>query len=116
MARTADSTVPYAVITSTAVSVCSLRTRRSNSRPDIPGIFRSVSTLPARQQHLKSGALRSRGFGRDRAAVLMNNLVNHREPQSGAILFGGEEGVEDPIHCLRLHSRTRSEERRVGKD
>ena len=44
------------------------------------------------------------GVHRDGAVVVGDDLVDHRQPQAGAFILGGEKGVEDLFHDLRGHA------------
>jgi hypothetical protein len=70
------------------------------------GLLRLVLDM-ARQVDAESGALAHFGFGIDIAARLLDDAIDHRQPEPGALadILGGEERLENLFHHLRRDSR-----------
>src|SRR5205823_7521072 len=59
----------------------------------------------ARKSERESGALSGNGRASQLPPVLLGDFLGEREPQAGASLLGGEEGVEDAREPRRLDAR-----------
>ncbi len=74
----------------------------------LTGATGSVSTSPLgeRQVDAEDGAAADLAFDRDVAAALLDDAVDHRQAEAGALArpLGGEEGLEDPRQHRRRHA------------
>src|SRR5204863_5247910 len=74
--------------------------RGSRRRPRRARRRRPGRGLSLFQAYRERGAFLELGFHLDNAVVLLDNLLHHREPETGAAGLGGEVEVEDLLAVL----------------